>query len=104
MNTKKYTVEVIVLDTKNDEGLYNNKEVWKALDIIKFDEVVISLAYQPKKRKPEWYIATYRGISTKLKSAFLSVNDFMEEMEHTFGKGKGVEQAIINRYNELKLV
>lgn len=104
MQTKKYTVELTLLDAKNEDGLFTKKETCKALDIVAYDDVVISMSYLPNKRKPDYYIATYKGVSTKLKPAYFSVKEFMEEMEHSFGKGNGVEQAIIKRYNELKLV
>lgn len=104
MNTKRYKAELTLLNKKDEQGKFFEKKQVVLLDIINYGEVKIAFQYEGKKRKPDNYVAIYQNVVVILKSAYLSFEDFMQELENIASDTRNVETIIINRYKELKLI
>lgn len=103
MNNKKYNVELTLLDKKDNQGKFTNKQKIKVLDVLELDDnIKIAFGYEGLKRKPSYYVCIYEGVATIISN---NINEPIDVLMAKLNQlAPNASKAIINRYKELKLI
>jgi hypothetical protein len=101
----KVTTEHII-NHKKDPHEWETRAV-RYLPILELDHVTLALAYLPRARKPDAYIAIYTPTNQSARltqGADKSVEDFIDGLVKNFGSLETARLSIIERMHQMKII